>query len=105
MDDPPPIVPKWEAVAAWSRGERWSHRGLSVHVSVANGIVYVGGSGVRGLSLETGKMVRSFSGLRPAETVSVGSGLLFAATETELSVLDGARRFVIRQRTGPTVLG
>jgi hypothetical protein len=60
-----------------------------VHVSVANGIVYVGGSDVRGLSLETGKMVRSFSGLRSAETVPVGSGLLFAATETELSVLHG----------------
>jgi len=80
------------SVLSVESGEKaWSAEGVSVHVSVANEIVYVGGSDVHGLSLETGKMVRFFSGVRSAETVSVGSGLVFATTGTELHALNGGQ--------------
>jgi outer membrane protein assembly factor BamB len=78
------------SVLSVGSGEKaWSAEGVSVHVSVSNGIVYVGGSDVHGLGLETGKMVRFFLGVRSAEAVSVGSGLVFAATDTELHALNG----------------
>lgn len=81
-----------EVLSAEDGEERWSLANVSGPAALADGIAYVGGANVQGLSLAAGDQERFFpSPPRQAQYVTVGEGLLVAWDGDSLYATDGGQ--------------